>query len=772
MSGNAHTKKPMDDACQKSDCISSTALEYKYDNLKICKTEDCFLGMGSYGAVYKATCDELPCAAKILHLVHIPVKMGDTEAQKVIKKFDMECRLLSQIRHPNIVQYLGTCRDPDVNLPVLLMELMDECLTTFLERSVNSLRYEVQLNLCHDVAMALAYLHRQGIIHRDLSGNNVLLIAGARAKVTDFGMCKLIDVGKGTSRFSQSYCPGTEAYMAPEVMRSSPEYTEKIDCFAFGVLVIQILTRQYPEPGPRSIMVKDPLSPIGMSERPVLEVERRRSHFDLISPTHPLVSVASECLNYLQDDRPTASHICSHLSDLKKLAPQLSETSSVETVNSKCSSPELQDPDAMVREIKMLKQKVELLQNQLHGKELQLLTKDGELASLAKTMMTENDVVHQQDTHVREEPRARKESDSNLHATLLQREKEIENLRSCLTRRDSSIKEIQQQLEFVTTREIKRPRSASVTSPTSSKRLSIENRNLRMDWKSGVNAPRKVALGSVAVDGPIVYIRPSLSGNVYVYDSDAEEWSELPPCSSYDFALVMAGGLLTAVGGNQSGRSIRSLLSLVKGEDGVQKWSRHYPQMTNGRYNSTVVSYGDVVIVVGGYTRPVVVSTVEILDTTEKKWYQASNLPTPVSEASAAVYNDRLFVVGGWTLEKCPNKSVFSCLLPDLITSAKNNVNDLFMWEVVAELPVYNASCTVVCGRLVLFGGLDMNNEAMNTVRVYNSAARTFESCGQNLIARYCCISAPLPHSRVMVVGGYTDKGTTNTVEIAKIHVV
>ena len=69
------------------------------------------------------------------------------------------------------------------------MELMDESLTKFLERpeSTGPLPYHSQLNICHDVALALAYLHSNGIIHRDLSSNNVLLIGeGSRAKVTDF----------------------------------------------------------------------------------------------------------------------------------------------------------------------------------------------------------------------------------------------------------------------------------------------------------------------------------------------------------------------------------------------------------------------------------------------------------------------------------------------------------------------------------------------------------------------------------------------------------
>ena len=84
------------------------------------------------------------------------------------------------------IQYLGTCRDPDNGQPVLLMELMDESLTSFLEQANVRLPFHVQVNLAYDVAQALAYLHSHEVVHRDLSSNNVLMIGSSRAKVTDW----------------------------------------------------------------------------------------------------------------------------------------------------------------------------------------------------------------------------------------------------------------------------------------------------------------------------------------------------------------------------------------------------------------------------------------------------------------------------------------------------------------------------------------------------------------------------------------------------------
>ena len=226
------------------------------------------LGVGSYGKVCKAKCGQLPCAAKLLHETMFGT--NDPGISKFVEQFEQECRFLSMIKHPNIVQFLGTVRDPRSRKLALLMELMDENLTRFLERSTGPLPYHTQLNICHDVALALAYLHSNDIIHRDLSSNNVLLIGeGIRAKVTDFGMSKLI--GMNPRMTPLTMCPGTQAYMPPEALITPPRYSNKLDCFSHGVLTIQIVTGQFPNPTDPTTTVEDARFPTGFIHVPVLE---------------------------------------------------------------------------------------------------------------------------------------------------------------------------------------------------------------------------------------------------------------------------------------------------------------------------------------------------------------------------------------------------------------------------------------------------------------------------------------------------------------------
>ena len=270
---------------------------FRYQSFQIDKSQQ--LGNGAYGAVYKAKCDQLPCAAKVLHQTIVDPSNHDPGAVRIMDRFSQECTLLESIRHPNIVQYLAMTVDPESRLPVLLMELLDESLTKMLERSPQSLAYYIQVDICHDVALAIAYLHSNNIIHRDLSSNNVLIIAGRRAKVTDFGMSKL--AGAAPTMTPLTMCPGTLAYMPPEALREPPRYTKKLDCFSEGVIMIQVCTRLWPEPGPRTQLVPFPASPTGRIEMPILETERRKNHIDLIDPNHALLPIAMDYLKYKRE---------------------------------------------------------------------------------------------------------------------------------------------------------------------------------------------------------------------------------------------------------------------------------------------------------------------------------------------------------------------------------------------------------------------------------------------------------------------------------------
>ena len=291
----------------------SERLQAEGQDLQLFRDET--LGSGAYGVVCKAKLNELPCAAKLLHRVLFH--------PRIQRRFDQEHELLRSMRHPNVVQYLGIAQDPQSGLPILLMELLDGNLTDFLEHSQEPLPYHIQVNLWHDIALALTYLHSRHIIHRDLSGNNVLLIAGSRAKVTDFGMSMLTHMDATKCRLT--HCPGNAAYMSPEALIEPPTYSEKLDVFSSGVVAIQIITRKFPKPAPNVTRHKDPSTSSGFSVALVPEIERRKDHINSIDPKHPMLPIALGCLSDSEQNRPSARRLCCQLVSLKR-APEYTKS--------------------------------------------------------------------------------------------------------------------------------------------------------------------------------------------------------------------------------------------------------------------------------------------------------------------------------------------------------------------------------------------------------------------------------------------------------------
>jgi len=416
--------------------------QFCYRTVQLIKTKP--LGTGSYGAVYKAMCDDLLCAGKILHSTLF--QSNDPGAMAVMKRFEQECSFLSAIRHPNIVQYLGSYQDPDTQLPVLLMELMDESLTQFLKQSQEPLPYHTQVDICHDIALALAYLHSNDIIHRDLSSNNVLLIGRNKAKVTDFGMAKFFD-GSRTSMTPLTMCPGTLAYMSPEALQDQPVYTKKLDTFSFGVLSIQIITRQFPDPGSRLEEVQDPRYPMGIV-RFVPDTERRKSHIDLISPSHPLLPIGTVCLSYKEKDRPSAQRLCRQLAELKE-APQYSDSvqqaqERIRSVQSATAHREKQIMELRQQQKECIEQ-IKDLQHQLKVSDDQIREKDAVIATRQQEMQHLQQLIREKDHDIE----IREQQLQQLNQQLTASQQVTAQLKEIIQESQEEKEHLQQQLDKV-----------------------------------------------------------------------------------------------------------------------------------------------------------------------------------------------------------------------------------------------------------------------------------------------------------------------------------
>ena len=725
---------------------------FRYRNFHINKSQP--LGHGSYGAVYKAKCDQLPCAAKLLHPTILDP--ADPGAGKIMERFQQECSFLENIRHPNIVQYLGMTRDPESRLPVLLMELLDESLTKMLERSQQSLAYYIQVDICHDIALAVAYLHSNDIIHRDLSSNNVLIMAKSRAKVTDFGMSKL--AGAAPRMTPLTMCPGTLAYMPPEALDEPPIYTKKLDCFSEGVIMIQVCTRLWPEPGPRTKTVQDSRSPTGRTQMPVLEPERRKNHIDMIDRGHGLLLIAMDCLHYQENERPSSEELCQRLAGLKETREYRESVEQVERVQNDITELERQIGEMQVREADTVQQLHELRhENQSQGGQIRKLNQQlEEQEQVTAEIQQTNNSLQRQVEQLQQQ--LSQQTQQNTKPSQPPAPVPLEaHARGRQLQQDHSMKERQSQPS------LQRVHRQEPRPPTKQMKLG--------KWRDGGRAPYEMIRGAAVVDVSVAYFI-KLNGQTCSYNLSTRQWNELPRCPYEDSSLAVIRGLLTAIGGQIQGATDNKLLSIVKDRD--QKWVECFPPMPTKRSQTATVTTKQYLIVAGGRSVPNRLNTVEMMDIQTLVWSTAASLPHPYFWTSVTICGDQLYMLGGWDNDGC-SKSVLTCSLTKLLQSCSDHdTSSHSVWHRITDVPVYLSTCAAVNGELLAVGGQDTGGKSTTAVHKYNPTTNSWDIISNMPTARDSCLVAVLPTNEIMVVGGYKSSVAilfycTDKVEIASI---
>ena len=252
--------------------------------------------------------DGFICAGKVLN----PIFLSDYDAG-IVEKWRTECKLVSQLRHTNIVQFLGIYYVPGVqNFPVILRELLPGNLHDFLEaRSAITLSRKV--SVLQDVARALIYLHSRSpsVMHCNLTARKVLLGADMTAKVSVGSCSKLV----GPQKKSQLYMP-------PEAFKGNPQYDTRLDMFSFGHLALFTATQVYPEVLPPHYK----LTYDGSVNEYIFarnEIERRQDSFTRLKDMgkkevdEKLVQLIKECLHDEPAKRPTATQALKKLAEIK-----------------------------------------------------------------------------------------------------------------------------------------------------------------------------------------------------------------------------------------------------------------------------------------------------------------------------------------------------------------------------------------------------------------------------------------------------------------------
>ena len=283
------------------------------------------IGAGAYGSVEEVTVSGAVCAAKKIHdIFQDRSEIPAAEIEKASTQFVKECQLMSTLRHPHIVQFLGVCFFQGSRLPALVMERLLTSLHDLLYPDTDPppppdapkpfFPLNLKCSILHNAASGLAYLHErsQPIIHRDLSARNVLVSSGMVAKIADLGVARIVPRMRAAATMTKA--PGAGIYMPPEALEAKSEeeqqkskYDASVDIFSFGVVSIFTLSQTFP---------CNLLAPNYRNEQRKLvgrsELERRAQYMQMIyrqlRENHPLLRMIERCLDF-PEDRPSIGEV-------------------------------------------------------------------------------------------------------------------------------------------------------------------------------------------------------------------------------------------------------------------------------------------------------------------------------------------------------------------------------------------------------------------------------------------------------------------------------
>ncbi|MEF3121470.1 Stk1 family PASTA domain-containing Ser/Thr kinase [Kocuria flava] len=219
------------------DRLSGTVLEGRYELGPR-------LARGGTATVYRARDRRLdrPVAVKLLH-PHLAEDAGAAE------RFAREARAAARLSHPHVVSVLDQGRSPD-GTPYLVMELVEGPTLRRVLRERGALPVPEALDVLEALLDGLAAAHRAGLVHRDVKPENVLLDAGGRITVADFGLTRAADQHTGTGTVL-----GTVGYAAPELV-TGRRVDARSDVYAAGVVLFELLAGRRPFDGPPLVVAR------------------------------------------------------------------------------------------------------------------------------------------------------------------------------------------------------------------------------------------------------------------------------------------------------------------------------------------------------------------------------------------------------------------------------------------------------------------------------------------------------------------------------------
>ncbi|KAL5207117.1 hypothetical protein ABZP36_031552 [Zizania latifolia] len=273
---------------QSSPFLNKPLLRYEECHIEFSEiTVGTRVGRGSFGVVFSGIWNGTNVAIKLF-------LEQDLTAENM-EDYCNEISILSRLRHPNVILFLGACMKPP-NLSVITEYMEMGSLYYLIHRSgqKGKFSWRRRLKMLRDICRGLMCMHRLKIVHRDLKSANCLVNKHWVVKLCDFGLSRVMS----SSAMNDNSSAGTPEWMAPELICNEP-FTEKCDIFSFGVIMWELCTLSRPWEGIPSVQV-------------VYSVANEGARLEI--PDGPLGSLISDCWAE-PEKRPCCQEIMTRLAD-------------------------------------------------------------------------------------------------------------------------------------------------------------------------------------------------------------------------------------------------------------------------------------------------------------------------------------------------------------------------------------------------------------------------------------------------------------------------
>ncbi|ERT02677.1 STE/STE11/BCK1 protein kinase [Sporothrix schenckii ATCC 58251] len=260
------------------------------------------IGKGTFGRVYlgmNATTGEFLAVKEVEVPPKLVAQNDKNRVRELVASLNQEIETMQHLDHVNIVQYLG-CERKETSISIFLEYISGGSIGSCLRRH-GKFEEPVVASLTRQTLSGLAYLHREGILHRDLKADNILLDVDGTAKISDFGISKKTDNIYGNDRTNSMQ--GSVFWMAPEVIRPQDEgYSAKVDIWAVGCVVLEMFAGRRPWSQEETVGA---IYKIAQGETPPIPQDVRET----ISPY--AIAFMLDCFTVNPMERPTASRLLS-----------------------------------------------------------------------------------------------------------------------------------------------------------------------------------------------------------------------------------------------------------------------------------------------------------------------------------------------------------------------------------------------------------------------------------------------------------------------------